>query len=372
MKIFLTGDVMFGRGIDQILEHPGNPEIHEQWMQSSQDYVAIAEQVNGPVPRGVGLDYVWGHAFAVMEQEKPSIGIVNLETAVTARGAPEPKGINYRMNPPNAAKLAELGIGCCVLANNHVLDWGRDGLCDTLDTLRGLRVATAGAGRGANEAASPAVIPVGAGRLLVFGFASRDSGVPGHWAARPDRPGVNMIDISDPDAVGIVARSVARIKRKGDIAVASIHWGGNWGYGIDPAHAFFAHSVIDDAEIDLVHGHSAHHVKGFEIHNSRLILYGCGDFVNDYEGIGGQEEYRPYLSVMYIPTLDDAGRLKSLAMAPFRIRNFRLNRAAAEEASWLCRLMNEQRRDNGPHVVVGKDGNLKLETEACRPNEPSH
>ena len=136
MKIFLTGDVMLGRGIDQILEHPGNPEIHEQWMQSSQDYVAIAEQVNGPVPRGVGLDYVWGHAFAVLEKEKPSVGIVNLETAVTARGAPDPKGINYRMNPPNVAKLAELGIGCCVLANNHVLDWGYRGLAETVQTLR--------------------------------------------------------------------------------------------------------------------------------------------------------------------------------------------------------------------------------------------
>ncbi|MGQ0560599.1 MAG: CapA family protein, partial [Gemmatimonadota bacterium] len=127
-----------------------------------------------------------------------------------------------------------------------------------------------------------------------------DSGIPPDWAATANRPGVHRVmDFSDR-TVDDFARLVAATKRARDVAIASIHWGGNWGFEIPPEHRRFAHALIDRAGIDLVHGHSSHHPKAIEIYRQRAILYGCGDFIDDYEGIKGYEEFRDDLVVMYI------------------------------------------------------------------------
>ncbi|UCH80070.1 MAG: CapA family protein, partial [Nitrospiraceae bacterium] len=66
----------------------------------------------------------------------------------------------------------------------------------------------------------------------------------------------------------------------------------------------FARKLIDKAGIDIIHGHSSHHVKGIEIYNEKLIIYGCGDFLNDYEGIRGYENFRDDLGLMYFVIVD--------------------------------------------------------------------
>ena len=90
----------------------------------------------------------------------------------------------------------------------------------------------------------------------------------------------------------LVMRAVRAIERPGDVFVVSLHWGGNWGYGIPPAQADFAHALIDEAGVDVVWGHSSHHAKGIEVYHGKLVLYGAGDLINDYEGIAGHEEFR--------------------------------------------------------------------------------
>jgi len=151
MKLFVCGDVMTGRGIDQILAHPAHPGIHEQYARSALDYVHLAEAANGPIPRAVEPAYLWGDALRVLEQAQPGARIVNLETAVTRSQNWAPKGINYRMDPLNVACLAVARVDCCVLANNHVLDWGDQGLLETVSTLHAAGLRTAGAGRDQNE-----------------------------------------------------------------------------------------------------------------------------------------------------------------------------------------------------------------------------
>jgi poly-gamma-glutamate capsule biosynthesis protein CapA/YwtB (metallophosphatase superfamily) len=64
--------------------------------------------------------------------------------------------------------------------------------------------------------------------------------------------------------------------------------------------------LINEAGVDIVHGHSSHHPKGIEVYKNRPILYGCGDFLNDYEGISGYQEYRDDLTLMYFPRMDAA------------------------------------------------------------------
>jgi poly-gamma-glutamate synthesis protein (capsule biosynthesis protein) len=170
------------------------------------------------------------------------------------------------------------------------------------------------------------------------------SGVPKQWAATDDAPGVEVLeDLSERNADRI-ARNVAAVRRPGDLVVASIHWGGNWGYAIGRAERRFAHRLIDEAGVDVVHGHSSHHPKAIEVHAGKLVLYGCGDFVNDYEGISGFESYRSDLSFMYFPTLDaETGAVVRLELVPTQMRRFRVQRASAEDARWLAELVQRGR-----------------------------
>jgi poly-gamma-glutamate synthesis protein (capsule biosynthesis protein) len=267
---------------------------------------------------------------------------------VTTSAARAPKGINYRMHPANAGVLSAARIDCCALANNHVLDWGVRGLEETLDTLHAAGVRTAGAGRDAAEAAAPAALEVpGRGRLLVFAYGLESAGVPAGWAAAAGRPGVSFLPDLQPASAERVCARVLALKRAGDLVVVSLHWGPNWGYAVEREQRDFAHRLIEAGAADLVHGHSSHHPGALEVHRERLILHGCGDFLNDYEGIEGHEQYRPELALMYFVTLDEAsGALRDLTLRPMRLRRFRLERASPADAAWLAERL---RHVSGPH-----------------------
>ena len=362
VKLFLCGDVMTGRGIDQILPHPGDARLHEAYVQSALRYVELAEAVSGRIERPVPYAYIWGDALAELERMQPDVRIVNLETAVTRRGEPWPgKGIHYRMHPANVPCLSAAQLDCCVLANNHVLDWGPAGLTETLATLAAAGIRTAGAGRDAAAAAAPAAIETRGGvRVLVHAFGMGSSGVPAGWRALDHGAGVNWLADLSGRSLDLVARNIAASKRSGDIVVVSLHWGANWGFDVAPEQRAFAQALLDGAGADVVHGHSSHHVKGIEVHRGKLILYGCGDFLNDYEGIGGYETYRGELALMYFPTLKADGRLLELTLMPTRTRRLRVNRAGPEDAAWLGATLNREGQRFGTRVEPLPDGTLRL------------
>jgi poly-gamma-glutamate synthesis protein (capsule biosynthesis protein) len=363
VTLCLCGDVMTGRGVDQILPHPSPPHLFESYVRSAKGYVDLAEAATGPIARPVGNEYIWGDALSELDRVRPQARLINLETAVTTSEDAWPgKGIHYRMHPENVGCLKSAGIDCAVVANNHLMDWGVDGLVETLGVLERAGIKTAGAGRDRAEAAAPAVIDLAdQSRALVFAFACESAGVPPEWQAGPDRPGVNFLDDPSNATAEAVAHSVRALKRPLDIAVVSLHWGSNWGYRIPSGHRSFAHALIDSGAVDLVYGHSSHHPMGFEIYRDKLILYGCGDFLNDYEGIGGYEEFRSDLTLIYFPTLDPAtGRLLQLQLTPMRIRHFRANRAREEDALWLEATLNREIARFGRSVSREEDGSLYL------------
>lgn len=365
ITLFLCGDVMTGRGIDQILPYPSDPRLYEPYTTSAQDYVKLAEKVHGPLPKPVDFAYPWGDALEELRRVNPDARIVNLETAVTTSPENWPgKGINYRMHPRNIPCLTAAKIDACVLANNHVLDWGYPGLKETLGTLAGANLKTTGAGLNRKEAEAPAIIETaGKGRVLVFGLGDDSSGIPWLWDALDDRPGVNLLPDLSGATVRQIAEQVSAVKRKNDCVVASIHWGGNWGYEIADAQREFAHQLIDQAQVDVVHGHSSHHPKGIEIYKGKPILYGCGDFLNDYEGIGGHEEFRSDLSLMYFVTLDlETGKLVRLIMTPMQIRRFRLNNVQPDDAHWLQQVLDRESRLLGAKVELIDQGRRLLAT----------
>ncbi len=362
--LFLGGDVMTGRGIDQILPHAGDPVIYEPYMRNANGYVELAERVNGPIHRPVGFSYIWGDALAELERAAPDARIINLETSITrSEDYWKGKGIQYRMHPANIRCLTAAGIDFCSLANNHVLDWGYDGLDENIVALQIANSKDAGAGRNLNEAEASAVIDLQEkGRVVVFAFGALNSGIPSNWAASRQKPGVNLLKDYSDETVEHIRELVQQVERKGDIVVASIHWGSNWGYGIPPDHRRFAHSLIDRAGIDVVHGHSSHHLRPIEVYNNRPIIYGCGDFLNDYEGIGGYEQYRNDLTLMYFATLEpSSGDLKEFRMTPMQIKSFRLISTLRADAVWLAETLNRECRKFGSRVTLGEDNRLVLQ-----------
>jgi poly-gamma-glutamate capsule biosynthesis protein CapA/YwtB (metallophosphatase superfamily) len=346
--IFLCGDVMLGRGIDQVLPNPCNPVLHEGYADSAMNYVHLAEEANGPISRPITFPYLWGAALEAFDRVKPDVRIINLETSITRHEGYVPKGINYRVSPENAASLGAAGIDCCVLANNHVLDWERQGLLDTLDTLDRLQLKHCGAGHNLAEASEPAILPL-------------TSGTPRSWAAQANKPGVNLVpDLSEGSAARI-AEQIATLRREGDIVIVSIHWGPNWGYDIAEEQRRFAHVLVDRGDVSVIHGHSSHHPKGIEVYRNRLILYGCGDFLDDYEGIRGYEEFRGDLVLMYFAHLNgNAPELSNLDLVPLQIRRFQLARPSAVDKAWLLQTLDRECQMLGTGVQADSEGLFRL------------
>ena len=357
----LAGDVMCGRGIDQIQRNPGDPCLEEPWARSALRYVDLAEERSGPIPRGVEPSYIWGEMLAVLEHVAPHAFVVNLETAVTDRGLPWPgKGIHYRMHPGNVDCLAAAGINVAVLANNHVLDWSVPGLDQTLDVLRTRGIAPAGAGRDGAEAWRPVALETPSGaRVVVLAAGDASSGIPRGWSAGERRPGIALLPDLSRASVERIAAMLRAAARPRDVVVVSLHWGGNWGYGIPQDRRWFAHQLIDRAGVHVVHGHSSHHPLGIEVHRGRLIVYGCGDLITDYEGIRGYEAYRGDLGALYLVAVDaDSGDLRGLELVPTKLERFQLTRPPPGDVRWLATTLDRQGAALGTAVATGESGRL--------------
>lgn len=363
VKLFLCGDVMLGRGIDQALKHPVDPVLYESYVKDARAYIQLAERENGEIPLPLSYKYIWGDALKVWKEFDPDLKLINLETSITSSEEPWPgKGIHYRMHPENVKALTVAGIDHCSLANNHVMDWGRAGLEETMKTLSAVNIRFSGVGENEQAAKKPSIFQTEKGRILVFSYGVRSSGIPSSWAAEGKGSGVNFLPNVGEEQLKDIKQNIRSFKKPGDIVVFSIHWGGNWGYTIDHRQKEFAHDLMDEAGVDLIYGHSSHHPMGMEVYKDKLIIYGAGDFINDYEGISGQEEYRGELSLMYFPEVEfSTGKLRSLKLVPMRIKKFQLHRANERDALWMERVLEREGSKLGTHVRRGSDKSLVLE-----------
>jgi poly-gamma-glutamate synthesis protein (capsule biosynthesis protein) len=368
VTMFLCGDVMTGRGIDQILPHPGDPRLREAYVREAMAYVALAEAASGPIPRPVDPAWPWGDALAVLDDLAPDVRLINLETSITRSGDFAPgKEVHYRMNPANIACLTVARPDVCALANNHVLDFGPRGLAETLDALAGAGLRVAGAGRDTATARRAAVAGLaGRGHVTVVSCGTGSSGIPRRWAAGTSRPGVDLLPSLSRQVADQVAERVRAGRQPGDIAVVSLHWGSNWGYEVGRDQVAFARRLIDGG-VDLVHGHSSHHPRPIEVYRGRLILYGCGDFIDDYEGIAGHQEYRDDLRLLYFASLRrGTGELAGLRMVPMQARKLRLRPAGEQDRRWLAATIDRVSHPFGARVELAPDGVLVLRPAAGR------
>jgi poly-gamma-glutamate synthesis protein (capsule biosynthesis protein) len=258
--------------------------------------------------------------------------------------------------------LTEAKIDCAVLANNHMLDFGHQGLTETLTTLKVAGIKTAGAGRNIARASEPAILGgCDQKRALVYAFGHASSGVDAAWSADTNKPGVNFLGGFSDATLSDIQKTTAGLRRPGDVVILSIHWGSNWAYEVEETHRHFAHKLIDETGVDVVYGHSSHHVRGIERHHGKIIFYGCGDFIDDYEGISGYESFRDDLTLMYFLRLHPTdSSLTSLEMVPMQIKHLRLQRAARNDARWLYETLRREGKRLGAQFELASDDRFQL------------
>lgn len=240
----------------------------------------------------------------------------NLEgpvTGATRRWRDVRKLVHLRADPSAIALLAAANIRYVNLANNHILDYGPEGLADTLRHLDGAGIAHSGAGRTAAEAARPAVVRAGAGAVGVLSLTDNMA----EFAAGPDRPGTHYRRIGGDEApLRDIEAAAAGLRREGaGLVVLSLHWGPN--FRRRPSRSFrrFAHAAID-CGVDIIHGHSAHFVQGVELRRRRLILYDIGDFLDCLWLVWIMPRY---LSAMALVQIED-GAVRRLRLVPLLLR----------------------------------------------------
>jgi poly-gamma-glutamate capsule biosynthesis protein CapA/YwtB (metallophosphatase superfamily) len=198
--------------------------------------------------------------------------MVNLETAVTERGTEEPKTFHFRAPATAFDAVRAAGIDAVTMANNHVLDYGRVGLLDSLDNARARGFPVVGIGHDESEAFAPLVVPVKERKIAVLAF-SQIHELASTWAAKPDRPGVAMaMDVARATAAVAAARKVA------DVVVVFNHWGVE-GQSCPTAEQQTFAGQLARAGADIVVGAHAHTLLGDGWLGRTYVQYGLGNFL---------------------------------------------------------------------------------------------
>jgi poly-gamma-glutamate capsule biosynthesis protein CapA/YwtB (metallophosphatase superfamily) len=197
---------------------------------------------------------------------RASIVMVNLEGPFAAVAQRTDRQYSYRVRPDVAHALVRAGVNVATLANNHLVDCGREGVVETLETLRGVGIAAVGAGMNERAAHEPAILPAGKLRVGLLAY---------YWnrrcAATSTLPGSAM---DPPEALEADIRA---LRHRVDRIVVTFHWGVPYERvpsEDDRAKARFA----IDCGADAVIGHHPHVVQRFEVHRDRPIFYSVGNF----------------------------------------------------------------------------------------------
>lgn len=316
LHLAITGDLMLGRGVDELVRGVGGS-------------ARTAEEVEP----GVALYYPWGDVCDLLRAADLTLG--NLECCIGERGMPRDpvaKPFHFRAGPWAAPSLAAAGFDFVSLANNHILDYGEEALEETLSYLSHNGVAHAGAGRDLAEASQPALFETRGWRVAVLAAADH----PPETAASATQPGTRLIRaaVGDPRGEELI-QDVARLRRSGyHLIVVSLHWGPNMNRVPLPGFPEFARALID-AGAGLVHGHSAHLFQGVELYRGAPILYDTGDFVDDY--VVDPEE-RNDLQFLFQLEYQPTGEV-GVALVPIRIERCRAQLAGFGERAWLFERM---------------------------------
>jgi len=266
------------------------------------------------------------------------LAFVDLECVIAEGGAPfqPPRVFYFRATPKAIDALRLAGIRGVNQANNHAMDYGPDALLEDLRRLDDAGIAHVGAGKDAEAAAAPVVLSAGDLKIGFVGFADHYA----DYAATPDRPGTNYLPTRDDDATVTRAKIAADAARKAgaQIVVFSWHHGPNMNPAPDATTVSLARRLIDEARVDVVHGHGAHCLQGVEVRGAGVILYDTGDFVDDYEV---DPSVRNDQALLYLLTLDRTG-LHQLDLVPLTVEDLRVRLATKAETADILKTLERR------------------------------
>lgn len=274
------------------------------------------------------------------------LALLNLECCVSDRGRPwEAPGKPFHFRAPPAAvdALAELGVDCVTLANNHALDYGTDALADTVDLLGRAGIGAVGAGEDIAAARAPVVLEARGTRLAVVGVTDH----PADFAAGPDRPGVALADLRQgvPDDL---ARRIRELRDDVGAVLVMPHWGPNM--TSEPlSYVRRAARSLVDAGASLVAGSSAHVFHGVAL----PVVFDMGDFIDDYIV---DPMLRNDLGLLFLATLDQ-GRPSRVEAVPLRLGFARTECAQGTDHAWIIERFTAACRAFGTDVAE-RDGRL--------------
>jgi poly-gamma-glutamate synthesis protein (capsule biosynthesis protein) len=310
--------------------------------------VMLGRLVNDTMAAG-DLARPWGDVLPTLWGA--DLFLINLECALTARterwSYDESKPFYFRADPAAVETLKRGRVDFASLANNHICDFGTDGLLDTIAILEGAGIAHAGAGADRWSAREPALLTLGDTRVAVVAFAD----YPVEWAATPTAPGINYTPISlAREHLDEIRVAVAVARERADLVVFSIHWGPNLRTHPHPEFREFAHAVVD-AGVDIFWGHSAHLVQGAEVHGGRLILYDTGDFVDDF---AVDAHLRNDLSALFVVEVKPPA-IEGVEVIPVRIEDMRVTFSRGRDHEWFAERFGARCAELGTTVQAGPE-----------------
>jgi Bacterial capsule synthesis protein PGA_cap len=316
ITLALAGDTMLGRGVAQTIGRSGAASL-------------FADEV-------------------VEAVRAADLFVLNLECCISERGDPWPvpgKPFFFRAPPLAKEVLTTLGVDCVTLANNHALDFGEEGLLDTLAYLERAGIASVGAGRDDVQARAPALLEANGFRLAVLGVTDH----PEDFAATGERPGVAFADLRR-DVPAWLTDAVEEASAAADAVLVTPHWGPNMARDPVP-HVRAAAHVLSEAGATVIAGHSAHVFHGV----SGGVMFDLGDFVDDYMV---DPVLRNDLGLLFFVTLDHAGPSRVEAL-PLKLDYCHTKVARGEDAAWIRRrfrqacaaLGTDVREEDGGQVI---------------------
>lgn len=247
-----------------------SPGFNRYW-KDSVSLIVVGDLMMGgsalPVLRKKGSDYPFD--LTRTHLLSADITLANLEAPFTQSGKAFDKTFIFRVPPEYAGGVARAGFDVLTLANNHILDYGPEGLLSTVMVLDSLGIAHCGVGSDLSAAERGVVVNRGMWRV---GFLAYSMTYPTDFWATQGKIGTAY---PYPDRF----RECLRVMREeADLIVVSFHWGGELKDDPKPYQRLFARRAIDGGA-DLVVGHHPHVLQGLEIYKDRLIAYSLGNFV---------------------------------------------------------------------------------------------
>jgi poly-gamma-glutamate capsule biosynthesis protein CapA/YwtB (metallophosphatase superfamily) len=317
ISVGLTGDVMLGRRVNQSITTNG-------------------------------YAHPWGDVLPLLK--KNDFNIINLETTITKSEKRVFKVFNFKLDPDNIQTLVEANISLVNLANNHILDFNEEGFIETLKVLDSKKIKHVGAGQDIIQARKLEILEKNGIKIGVIGYTDNEP----DWIATSEKSGINYVRIGQLEKI---EHDIKSVRNKVDVLIVSIHWGPNKVERPETTLVDFAHKIID-CGADLIHGHSAHIFQGIEIYNGKAIIYGAGDFIDDYMIYPDQHNDHSFL----FKTIITKDGIQKIELIPVYISEMQVNLAKNDLAQKILNHMKKLSAEFGTKLEIKDDhGIIRIE-----------